>query len=37
MSFVSVPEAVWADPPELIEWAETALSVAREARRHKRR
>lgn len=37
MSFVSVPGEIWANQAVLIDWAETALAVARSARRRKRR
>lgn len=32
LSFLSVPDAVWADPSRLMDWAEAALRAARRAR-----
>lgn len=37
LSFLCVPDAVWADRARLIDWAEAALRAARRARARRRR
>ena len=37
MSFMFVPEDVWAEPPRLVAWGEAALKAARRARAKKRK